>query len=177
MNRKKLFLLVGAPLVCALLFLGCADFMYPTVADVRLLAEAERNFQEDLQVATVETMTSHHSRMSPENQEWFDTVLAQNRELASELAAVGKEKADTISGPALAELNAKGADWLDVAGLGWLIPFWSMFFGKSRGTKELADLKSESATELAGLKDKVENLTLSLAVAAKADSAIPSDSK
>ena len=174
MHKRKLFLL---PIVfccgfsaTVLVGLACDSIMYPTVDNVRTLNEANLDYQQGLQESTVETMTDQHGRMSPENQEWFDAMLAQNAQFVSELKDVAVSKAAVVSGPEIGNLGgAEGGivEWgFNLVGLGWLIPFWNMFFGKSRGTKDIVNLK-----------DEISALKLKLATAAKTGADMPSDTK
>ena len=140
--------------------------MYPTIGDVKLLNEANLDFQEDLQKATVQAFTEQHGRMSPANQEWFDAILSQNRQFVAELKTVALEKSADAKGPDLTSLVASSP------GLAAML----LMFMNSRKPSRAADQVNKLEADANESDKKLTALRFDLAFAAGANKAIPSDS-
>lgn len=125
---------------------GCDSVMFPTLADVKTLAESENEHRTGLQAATVETMTEQHTAMTPELEEVLAVILEQNREMSNLLKTAAAEKVSSVEGPSIGGIgDVLGGglipQLMSMFGLGSLIPLYSMFFGKSRAQKELDEMK------------------------------------
>ncbi len=166
MRKKRLFLLGCASLLGVVLFAGCSQLMYPTIGDVKLLNEANLDFQEDLQKATVQAFTEQHGRMSPANQEWFNAMLAQNAQFVGERKTVALEKAE----------DAKGLDLTSLAASSPGLAAMLLMFMNSRKPSRAAGQVDKLETDASEAAKKLADLQLNLAIAAGANKAIPSDS-
>lgn len=129
--------------------LACDEIMYPTVADVNTLAEADHEFVSGLHEAGNQLMTEQHSAMTPELAEAFAVMQQQYNELSLQLKTqAGKVQAE---GPSIGGLSGFGGgvvpSLLSMFGLGSLIPIWNMFFGKSRASQDITDLKHSLAVK------------------------------
>ncbi len=146
MKRKLciyLCLMVITPFVAS----ACAEVMYPTLANVKEMGETEKDFQKDLQAATVDVMTEQHAAMSPEVAEALKGMQVQYTALADKYRASAAEKDAAVQGPALGNFGTGGLQGMfNLLGLGWLWPLLNGFFGKSRASKEITDLKLSLAT-------------------------------
>lgn len=124
-------------------YVGCDSLMYPSLHNVKTMADAERELQVGLQESTVGTMTEQHTAMTPELEAVFATILATNQDTANALNDLAAGKVSDVEGPGLGGIGFSMDGVFNLLGMGWLIPFWNMFFGKSRGTKEVDSLKKE----------------------------------
>lgn len=128
---------------------GCDEVMFPTVADVNTLADAEREFQMSLQQGTVDAMTEQHAIQDPAVRSELELVRGQYDALAAQL----KERADAVRAKGL-DVVALGSfgganDWFTaIAGLfgfggiaGWL----SNLLKPSRATKRIDELENRLA--------------------------------
>ena len=154
-----LFLCVAVMYTC----FGCEEVMFPTVADVNTLAEAEREFQMSLQRGTVDAMTEQHAIQDPAVRTELEMVRGQYDALAAQL----KERADAAKAKGI-DIGALGSfgganDWFTVIaglfGFGGIAGWLSNLFKPSRATKRI---------------DALENR---LAVAAPEGEAFPGDKK
>ncbi len=123
---------------------GC----FPTTDDVNALQEADHEFVAGLHDAGNELMTDQHSAMTPELAEAFATMKGQYDDLSRQLKErAGETRAEGISLGALGGEGGGAVDWaFNLLGLGWLLPVWNMFFGKSRASDEISALKLRLAT-------------------------------
>lgn len=157
---------------------GCDSVMFPTLADVKTLAESENEHRTGLQAATVETMTEQHTAMTPELEEVLAVILEQNREMSNLLKTAAAEKVSSVEGPSIGGVgDALGGglipSLLSMFGLGSLIPIYNMFFGRSRGESAVAAVKEKSENDLSDLKEEIAELKLNLATKAGANETIP----
>lgn len=126
------------------MWVGCDSVMYPTVADVNTLAEADRDYQDGLHAGQIDTLTEQHAAMAPEVRAELDAIVGQYNALSAQL----REKAGGVTAKGV-ELGGFGGELIpklmSMFGFGSLIPIYSMFFGKSRAQKEIDELKSKLA--------------------------------
>lgn len=147
-SKKGLCIYLGLLFVTPFVFSACADWTFPTLANVKTMAETEKDFQKDLQGATVDVMTEQHSAQTPELSEAMQIMQSQYNEVAAQLRAMAADKDAAIKGFDAGGLTTGGLQGLfNILGLGWLWPVFSMFFGKSRASEELSDLKMKLATK------------------------------
>ena len=149
-NKKMSLTLLGFFAVLPICLWSCDSMMYPTVSDMKTVADEEIEHRSGLQEATVQTMTDQHTALAPELEAVFAVILAQNKDMSASLKALAAEKVAAVEGPSVGSLDSLGGGMipslLSMFGLGSLIPIYNMFFGKSRAQKELDEMKLKMAT-------------------------------